>query len=107
MCRPTATPEIHEEECEVIQHINAGDLVIKFDCIEERRAAINQDNIAQMHIAVTLTYETRFASFVELSAEALECSVGLTGQTGAAFGVENAGPLSGESCRITVDHPLY
>ena len=84
MCRQTAAPEIHEEECEVIQHINAGDLVIKFDCIEERRAAIDQDNIAQMHVAVTLTYETRFASFVELSAEAFEGSAGLAGQTRAA-----------------------
>jgi hypothetical protein len=105
MCRQAASPQIHKKKCQVIEDISASDIVIKFDRIEKRWMAVDQDNIAQMHVAVTLPNETRLAPFIEVSTEAVECGLGRARNARAAAGVENSRPLVSESSRIAFDYP--
>lgn len=48
----TAMPKVHQQEGKVVQNIDAGDLVIEFDAIEEARLAIEKADVAQVQIAM-------------------------------------------------------
>ena len=45
-------PQIHEQESEVVQHVDSSDLVIELDAIEQPRFTIEHADVAQMQIAV-------------------------------------------------------
>ena len=53
---PTA-PEIHEQKRQVVEDVGAGDLVVELDAVEERRPAVEQHDVAQVQVAVTLPHE--------------------------------------------------
>jgi hypothetical protein len=63
--RQVAPPEIHEQEGEVVQHVDAGEIVVELDRVEESRSSVDQDDVTQVEIAVTLADESRCAAIVE------------------------------------------
>ena len=50
-------PEIHQQERQVVQDVDAGDLVVELDAVEQRRPPVEQDDVAQMQVAVALADE--------------------------------------------------
>src|SRR4029077_8115704 len=50
--RESALEEVHQQEGEVIEDVARRDDVAEFDGVEEHRSAIDQDDIAEMKIAV-------------------------------------------------------
>ena len=58
MTRQSPPPEIHQQKREIVQDIRTGDLVVELDAIEQRWCCVQQHDVAQMEIAVTLPDET-------------------------------------------------
>ena len=49
--------QIHQQEGEIVEHVAAGDLVGEFDRVEQGRLAVDEDDVAQMQVAVTAAHE--------------------------------------------------
>ena len=50
--RQAAMPQVHQQECEVVEHVYGGDLVVELDAVEQARRAIEEADIAQVQIAM-------------------------------------------------------
>ena len=72
MSRKLAPPQIHQQERQVVEHVDAGNLVVELDRVEQRRAAVEQDDVAQVEIAVALPDEATVTSRVEQATMPLE-----------------------------------
>ena len=57
--RESALEEVHQQEGEVIEDVARRDDVAEFDGVEEHRSAIDQDDIAEMKIAVDAADQAR------------------------------------------------
>ena len=57
--------EVHQQERQVVEHVDAGDVVIEFDGVEQRGTPVEQHDIAEMEIAVTDAHETAIAAAIE------------------------------------------
>ena len=62
--------EVHEQEGEVIQRIDRGDLFVELDRVEENRCATPQDDIAKVQVAVDTPHEAATSSLDEDGLEA-------------------------------------
>ena len=50
--RQPALDQVHQQEGEIVEHVAGGDLGIEFDGVEQHRRAVEQNDIAEMQIAV-------------------------------------------------------
>jgi len=65
MARQLAPPEIHQEKPKIVQDVRAGNLVVELDTVEQRRTPLQQNDVPQMEVTVTLSYEARYATSFE------------------------------------------
>ena len=72
MARQSSPPEIHQEKRKIVQDVGAGNLVVELDAVEERRAPVQQHDVAQMEVAVTLPNEAGLPSAFEHLRTAIE-----------------------------------
>jgi hypothetical protein len=77
------TPEIHEKERQVVEDVGASDLIVELDAVEQRRAAIEQDDVAKVKVAVALADESRVAPAVQQCAMPVERAASLARYAGA------------------------
>ena len=56
-----ALDQVHQQEGEIVEHVAGGDLGIEFDGVEQHRRAVEQDDIAEMQIAVAAPHAGRRA----------------------------------------------
>ena len=59
VARQPPSPEIHQQERQVVADVGAGDLVVELDAVEQRRPPVEQHDVAQVQIAVALAHEAR------------------------------------------------
>src|SRR5262249_40054422 len=50
--RKTAMAQIHQQEGEVIEHIDAGERAVEFNAVEERRPVAELADVSQMEVPV-------------------------------------------------------
>ena len=53
MAVQSACPRIHQQKREIVKHVTGCDRIVEFDRIEQDRLIFDQDNIAQVKIAMT------------------------------------------------------
>ncbi len=70
-----AMVEIHQQESQVVQHIDAGQLFGELDAIEQQRPSVDETDIAQMQVAVTAAHLARLPALVEQPAMASQFAV--------------------------------
>ncbi len=46
--------QIHHQERDVVEHVRARDAVVELDRIEQHRRAIDEDDVPEVEVAVTL-----------------------------------------------------
>ena len=68
-------PQVHQQEGEVVEDVDAGDLVVELDRVEQRRLPRPQHDVAQMEVAVTLPDEAAVATGVEQDSPPIEKAV--------------------------------
>ena len=100
-------PEIHEKKREIVQHVGAGNLVVEFDRVEERRPSVDQHDVAKVEIAVTLADESGFPTSIEQASMAIEGRTRVSCQFGRQTRVEDAIALLLESGGVAVDDPRH
>ena len=54
--------EVHQQEGEVVKHVDAGEIASEFDAVEQRRLAVDETDIAQMKIAMAVPHLARDAA---------------------------------------------
>ena len=64
--------EIHQQEGEIIEHVDAGEGLAELDAVEERRPPVQEDDVAEMKIAVAMPDLALIASCVEQGADLRE-----------------------------------
>src|SRR3954452_19223128 len=48
--------EIHQQEGEIVKHVDAGERSAEIDAVEEKRPTVEETDIAEMKIAVTMPH---------------------------------------------------
>ncbi len=105
MPRQLPPPEVHEEERQVVEHVDARNLVVELNGVEEGRAAVEQDDVPKVKVAVALPDKSSVASRVELCAIALNGISGVLREAGARGLIQDSSTLFDESCRVSVVDP--
>ena len=71
--RPFAiAPQVHEQEGEVVEHVDGGDLLAELDGVEELRRPILHDDVAAMHVAVAAAHQPALAALRQQMAAGTE-----------------------------------
>ena len=102
-----APPEIHEEKSKVVQGVDAGNLVVEFDGVEERRAAFQEHDVPEMKVAMTLADEPQLPAAIELRGVTIEGSLGVVCEPGCDRRIEHSPTLFHEPCGIAVNDPVH
>ena len=77
--------EVHEQEGQVVEHVHGGDGLVELDGVEEDGAAVAQDDVAEVKVAVAFANETSgFTGKHGLSAARIH--LGRPGAHGFEFG---------------------
>src|SRR5207302_2545504 len=92
MALQSACPQIHQKKGEIVKHVARGDRLIEFDRIEQDRPVFDQDDVAQVKIAMTAADLTfRFCRIATHSTDSARraCShaLGSSGCRGRAAGI--------------------
>jgi hypothetical protein len=53
-----AFPEVHQEECQIVEHIPRRNGLVEFHRIEKRRLAIQEDEVSKMQVAMATSHES-------------------------------------------------
>ena len=59
--------EVHDQEGEVVEHVDAGDGLVELDAVEQRRPVVDEADIGKMQIAVAAADPSRVAARIEQS----------------------------------------
>ena len=60
--RKPALDQIHQEKSEVVEHVTGSDQRIELDRVEQHRLAVDQRDIAEMQVAMTMPHQQRFTA---------------------------------------------
>jgi hypothetical protein len=107
MPRQSTPPQIHQQERQIVQNVDAGDLVVEFNPVEQRRTSIEQNDVSKVEIPVTVAHEAVDASRLEPHVLALHGITSSRCQTGTCAWFEDPGALFGEPIGIAVDDPRH
>ena len=105
MLRQSSPPEIHQEKREIVQNVRAGNLVVELDAVEQRRSPVQQHDVAQMEIAVTLPNEAGLAPAFEHLRAAIELAARLVSHARRGRRIQTRPPELGESGSVPFDDP--
>ena len=56
MSAEAALAEIHQQEGEIVQHVDRGEGIVELDGVEQDRLALDLDDVAQVKIAVAVAH---------------------------------------------------
>ena len=106
-CRGSLSPpEIHQEKREIVQDVGAGDLVVELDAVEQRRPPVQQHDVAQMEIAVTLADETGLRDGRSSNCRtAIELATRIVSHPIRCRRIQTRSPELGESGGVPFDDP--
>ena len=83
-----APDQVHQQEREVVEHVDGGETGVEFDGVEQRRPAVDQDNIAEMQVAVAAPHQAGALARLEQRRDARERGPGGGGQGGNRIPIE-------------------
>ncbi len=102
-----ASPQVHQEEGEVIGDVDARQFLVELDAVEEGRHAADQHHVAQVQIAVTVAHPPVPASSVEARLDEGEHRSRIARQACDVLGSPDPGRIVQEAARVAVDHPRH
>ena len=94
--------KIHQQEGEVVEDVSAGDLIGEFHRVEQRRLAVDEDDVAQVQIAMATADESGLAALEQDRPHDCERQSCVDCKLPGGRGVEKIGPL-GESGAVLLD----
>ena len=94
LTRETAAPQIHQQKRQVVEHVGARDPIVELDRIEERRPAVEQNDVAQVQVAVALPHQPGGAPLVEQRSADVEFGADVVVQLATLRRIQHAAPYS-------------
>src|SRR5207302_3320529 len=61
--------KIHQQEREIVEDVDRGDVVREFDAVEQQRLPLDETDVAQVQVAVHSAYLAGIAPLVEQRAD--------------------------------------
>ena len=107
MRRELAPPQIHQEKREIVQDVRAGNLVVELDPVEQRWSPVQQNDVAQMEVAVTLAHEARLATLFEQRRTTLQFTTGIIGHSVGCRRFQARSPELREAGGVSLDDPCH
>lgn len=98
--------EIHQQKSEVVKGVDDRQIVIEFDGIDQGGRSVEQANIAQMEIAVTVAHISVLPARLQQFRHLIQRRVGEFVGGGGGFGREEIGKLP-MFLIIFRDHPIH
>ncbi len=95
-----ACAKIHQQEGEVVEHIDSGDGVVEFDGVEQHWRAVDLDDVAEMQIAVAVTHIASAGARLKQEGKRRERLAASTIDGGECIG--GTGVLLAGKCRLVV-----
>ena len=96
--------QVHQQEGEVVEHVTGGDARIELDGVEQRRCAVEQDDVAEVQVAVAAAHVARGRADREQRAEAAEQRAG--GRRERGDGDVRCERRRPPQCRVVLDKVL-
>ena len=90
-----ALEQVHDQEGQVVEHVDAGEIVVELDAVERHRPAVEQDDVAQMQVAVAVADEAGGAALLHRADRAGQPGLGGGRQGLHRLGREHAGRRRG------------
>ncbi len=72
MPRQLAAPQVHQQERQVVEDVDARDGIVELHAVERRGFAVEQDDVAQVQVAMAVPHESCLAPRLEQGAMTLE-----------------------------------
>src|SRR5688572_33394207 len=105
MTRQLSPPEIHQEKRQIVQDVRAGNLVVELDPVEQRRTPVEQNDVAQMEITVTLTHEAGLATSFEYLRTPIKLARGIIRHTRRCRRLQTGSPELRKPGSVPFDDP--
>ena len=102
-----ATPKIHQQKREVVEHIDARDVLVELHGVEQRGSAVDETDVAQVQVAVALADPSDVPPGVEAPGMPISAAWDAAVRRPQGGGIENTRTLLGKAPRVAVDHPCH
>jgi hypothetical protein len=96
--------QIHQQEREIVEDVDAGEGIIEFDGIEQHRFAVEKADVVQVQIAMAAPDEALLAPPLEQTMKASECRADRRPIGRNIMRIERIAGSCGERGFILVDH---
>ena len=57
--------QVHQQECEIVNRIDTGELVAEFDGVERHRFVVEETDIVQMQVAMHAAHKARLPAVLK------------------------------------------
>ena len=105
MSPQAAPPQVHEQEREVVEDVDARDFIVELDRVEKRRLAVDEHDVTQVKIAVTLPDKTGPMPCIELRCVPPESALRSVCHTCREGRIQDFSSLDSECGGVSVDDP--
>ena len=105
--RQLPAPQVHDQEGKVVQHVDAGNIVVELDRVEQRGLAVEQDDVAKVEVTMALAHRAVLPPRVEQRALTFQFEAGVAGHPSARGLIEDAGALVCEPRSIPLCDPHH
>ena len=98
-------PQVHQKKGDVVQDIDARDVVVEFDAVEERGHAAQQADVSQMQVAVAFAHQPSASPTVQPCGMRNEGRLRVRREARADSGVKDPATLLDKADRVAVGDP--
>ena len=85
--RQSQPPQIHQQERQVVENVDRGDVVVELNRIEQGRLAVKQHDVAEVKVAVAVANQPIVTTLIQQDAAAIEHKPRAIGQPRAPDGI--------------------
>ena len=98
-----APDQVHDQEGEVVEHVDAGELLVELEAVEQNRPALEEHDVGEVQIAVAVPHPAVGTALVEKVGSCLELSLRGRVQRCDRGRVEDGGCEAREIAGIALD----
>ena len=92
--------QVHEQEGQVVEDVDAGEIIVELDAVEQDRAVAEEHDVGEVEVAVTVADATFGAATVEERPVAGQEGLGQGVELADGVGVKTAGTAASRSVRL-------
>ena len=97
--------QVHQQESEIVKHVDAGDILGKLDAVEQQRPSVHEADVAQVQIAMAETHLSGIPPVIEQCADTRHRTLQGAFEAVDPHRLEPGGPRPAQDPDIGLDQP--